>query len=193
LSKITGHIESSVQEDERPVELPAGFDSADGVEPDVELARWLRRRLPAGVAVVTTSDPDQYFGVTVSAFSYVSLEPVLVYIALGIESQTGERIQAAGCFGISVLTNASRFTADRFAGRAPLADRHFADIPHVVARTGSPVLTESMYWLDCELVSSESCGDHIVYVGRVLASGRGAGSDDDPMLYFDSSYRRLGR
>jgi len=191
VGEIAGRFGTSAPEDRQPVILPEAFEEHQGVPPTEDIARWLRRHYPSGVAVVTASSADEYSGVTVSAFSYVSLDPLLVFIALGNESQTGDKIRESGAFGVSLLTNRHRFLADRFAGRAPLVDRRFADVAHLTAATGSPLLAESIAWLDCRLESRMACGDHDIYIGRAEAVGHGTGDELDPLVYFDSEYHRL--
>ncbi len=191
VSQIEGRLGSAVPEDERPVVLPDAFEQARGIEPDEDVARWLRRHYASAVTIVTSFSDEGLFGVTVSAFAYISLEPLLVLVALGNDSQTGERIVASGSFGVSLLTNRHRFVADRFAGRAPLVDRRFSDVPHLMARTGSPLLADAIAWLDCRLESAQPGGDHTIYVGRALAVGHGTGDEEDPLLYFNSRYARL--
>ena len=128
---------------------------------------------------------------TVSAFSYISLDPLLISVALGNDSQTGEKILDNRHFGVSMLTNKHQYLADRFAGRAPLVDRRFADIPFVLASTGSPLLADAIAWLDCALETDLPAGDHRLYIGRAMAVGHGSGDETDPLLYYDSSYKRL--
>ncbi len=191
MGEISGHLSSGIPEDEQPVVLPPQFEEVRGVTPDEDVARWLRRHYPSGVSIVTAADPDGFSGVTVSAFSYVSLDPLLVLVALGNESQTGERIRSSRAFGVSMLTNRHRFLADRFAGRAPLVDRRFADVPHILCVTGAPLLAESIAWLDCRLEAIHSGGDHMIYIGAAVKVGHGNGDETDPLVYFDSAYRRL--
>jgi flavin reductase (DIM6/NTAB) family NADH-FMN oxidoreductase RutF len=190
-SEIAGRAGVGMPEDSQPVVLPAGFERAGGVVPDEDAARWLRRHYPSGVTVVASGTQNGYSGVTVSSFAYVSLDPLLVFIALGTESQTGERIGETGYFGVSMLTNRHRFLADRFAGRAPLVDRRFADVSFRTAATGAPLLSDSIAWLDCRVDAQYPGGDHTIFIGRVEAVGHGSGDEDDPLIYFESSYRRL--
>lgn len=191
VSKIAGRFGNSTPEDEQPLVLPVEFDQRSGIEPDEDVARWLRRHYPSGVAIVTSAGDGEYFGVTVSAFSYLSLDPLMICVALGNESQTGERIRGSRVFGVSMLTNRHRFLADRFAGRAPLVDRKFADVPHLIGATGAPLLADSIAWLDCRLELHHVVGDHTVYIGRAESVGHGTGDEMDPLLYFDSTYRRI--
>lgn len=190
-SEIAGYSGSSEPEDQQPVVLPPAFEQMQSVIPDADVARWLRRHHPGPVTVVTTVSDEGFFGVTASSFSFVSLEPLLVFVALGVESQTGERIRESGVFGVSLLTYLQQFLSDRFAGRAPLVDRRFEGVPYVTAATGSPLLSESIAWLDCRLTGHYPGGDHIVYIGEAVSVAEGSGDSEDPLIYFNSRYRRL--
>lgn len=192
MGEISGQMGTGTPEDEQPVVLPSEFRRHAGVPPSEDVARWLRRHYPCGVVVVTTAAAGSYFGVTVSAFSFISLDPLLVLIALGDESQTGEHIRSSRAFGVSMLSNRQRFVADRFAGRAPLMDSRFREVPHFTAETGCPLLSESISWLDCELDTILPGGDHELYLGRALVTGHGSGDESEPLLYFQSEYRRIG-
>jgi flavin reductase (DIM6/NTAB) family NADH-FMN oxidoreductase RutF len=191
VGEIRGHLSGSGPEDEQPLVLPEEFAAHTGVAPSEDIARWLRRHYASGVTVVTAASSEQYFGVTVSAFSFISLDPLLVFVALGNESQTGEAVREAGAFGVSLLTNQHRFVADRFADRAPSVDRLFRDVPHLTATTGAPLLAESIAWLDCRLENHKECGDHGLYIGRAETVGHGTGDESDPLVYFESRYHRL--
>jgi flavin reductase (DIM6/NTAB) family NADH-FMN oxidoreductase RutF len=191
VGEIKGRLGSHAPEDDQPLALPFAFEQHRGVEPTEDIARWLRRHYASAVTVVTTTGDDEYFGVTVSAFTYISLDPLLVFAALGKQSQTGERILESGSFGVSMLTNRQRFLADRFAGRAPLVDRRFEDVPHLLAATGSPLLADSIAWLDCRLDRHWEGGDHHVYIGHAEAVGHGLGDESDPLIYYESVYHSL--
>lgn len=191
MGEIAGRLGKSTPEDEQPVVLPEQFRASTGIAPNEDIARWLRRHYPSGVSIVATSSAEGYFGVTVSAFSYVSLDPLLVFVALGNDSQTGDRMRDSEAFSVSMLTERHRFLADRFAGRAPLVDRYFEDVSHTTAVTGSPILADSIAWLDCRVEHILSGGDHTIYIGRAVAVGHGSGDELDPLLYFDSQYRKL--
>ena len=74
-------------------------------------------RFASGVTVVTVRDADGVHGITVSAFSSVSLEPPLVMVAVGKKARAHARIAAAGRFGVSVLAADQQVYSDLFAGR----------------------------------------------------------------------------
>lgn len=166
-------------------------------EDDAELAglplaaRWLRRNVAGGAAALTTQVDGSYRASTVTGYMVASLDPFLVFISLEQDSQMEHWIRESGVFALSVLSYRQQFLADRFAGMAPLAPTRFQGIEHAVGETGAPFLTAAIGWADCRVVSELSMGDHTCFVGQVLASGRGNGFGDDPLVYFRGKYVRL--
>src|SRR5262249_40255099 len=144
--------------------------------------------------VLTTREGDQaspaYRGATVTAFTVVSLAPPLVLASLDRETRTAHAVTASGVFAVSVLDRADEFLADRFAGRGPLPDARFTGVPHELAATGSPILRNALAWSDCRLAATHDGGDHLIFVGEVVALGVGADTDD-PLLTYEGAYRRI--
>jgi flavin reductase (DIM6/NTAB) family NADH-FMN oxidoreductase RutF len=153
--------------------------------------RAIRRRWASGVAVVTTVDGEGgYRGATVSAFAAVSLEPPLVLVCLDRSGRMSEMVPDAGIFAVSILESNQEFLAERFAGRAPLPDRHFIGVPYQLAGNGCPLLDGAHAWYACRVAAAHDGGDHIVIIGAVEEAGVGP-ETDDPLLTYDANYRRL--
>lgn len=163
-------------------------------EPTEAAMRTARRRWASGVAVLTTReggrDEARLRGVTISAFTVVSLAPPLVLACLERNSAAARAVAGSGVFAVSILDLAHEFQADRFAGRAPLPDPRFTGIAYHVAATGSPVLQGSLAWFDCRLGAVHDGGDHVIVVGEVVAVGLGEDTDD-PLLNYEGAYRRI--
>jgi len=106
------------------------------------------------------------------------------------QSQVLDAIIAGGAFAITALSSRQELLAEMFAGRAPRPDPSFSTIKHRVASTGAPILAGGLAWLDCRLHQVYPGGDHTIFLGTVVAAGVVA-SQDDPLLYFGSQYRRL--
>lgn len=144
-----------------------------------------------GVVVVTTTTPDELRGITVNAFASLSFEPTLVLVCLDELARTAELIGQSGVFAVSVLSYGQMFLADRFAGRAIPVNRHFQGVPFETARTGAPILRDCLAWLDCRVWARYAGGDHIIFIGEVLDLG--LNTEREPLLYFQSRYRRLAQ
>lgn len=158
-----------------------------GNVPGADEMRELRRLHAAAVTVVTTRDDGGFRGVTVSAFSIVSLAPARVLVCLAMESEVLAAITASGSFAVSILADTQEFLAEQFAGRAPLVNRHFTGVKHRLTAGGNPVLEECLAWFDCSVATRLDVGDHVVVLGAVREAGQGTGVD--PLLYFDGNYR----
>ena len=55
------------------------------------------------------------------------------------------------------------------------------------------MLDGSLAWFELETVSSHTAATHEVFIGRVVAMGRGegAGNADAPLVHFAKEYRSL--
>ena len=169
-----------------PAVRPTRADLTGG--PD--MMRAARRRWASGVVVVIAPDAAGYRGVTVSAFSHVSLDPPLVAICLGLPGRMAELIGASGGFTVSMLDSQQESLADRFAGRGPLPDASFQGIPHTLAPSGLPILTGALGWLDCRVAATYPGGDHLIVIGEARTIWL-AEDSDDPLLAYEGRYRRI--
>ena len=149
--------------------------------------RKLRSLFASGVTVVTTVHEDQLRGVTVSAFSAVSLNPPLVMMCLANESESKDWIAESGVFAVNILSDEQEFLSERFAARAPAVNARFDGVPYHTAITGSPILANSLAWYDCRVEATHDGGDHTIFVGRVEAVGFG-GEGKQPLVYFANRY-----
>ncbi|MBX5492867.1 MAG: flavin reductase [Chloroflexi bacterium] len=156
---------------------------------DADRFRDAVARFASGVAVVTTRGAEGLHGLTVSSFCALSLQPPLVLVCIDRLAQSADLIAASGGFGVSVLGGRQQLLADRFAGRGPLVNRRFDGVPYFVARSGAPLLRDSLAWLDCTLVGEHPGGDHVIFVGQVEAAGTGAAST--ALVYWNRAFYRL--
>ena len=134
---------------------------------------------PTGVTIVATRDAaGAPLGLTVNAFTSVSLEPPLVLICIGRSSASHDRLIAAGTFAVSMLSEAQGEIARRFA-RQPSEGR-FDGVAWWQAPSGNPVLEGATAWIDCDIERVMEAGDHTIILGRA----RSCGSTETPALLF---------
>lgn len=144
----------------------------------------------SGVTVVTTALDDLVYGITVSSFSSLSLDPLLVMVALADSNHLPGMIKRSGHFAVSILADDQQDISAYFAtsGRDPV--RAF-DVP-VASRpwhTGSPIIEGAIAHLDCELQEAIQGGDHTIAVGRVVGAAFDPGRR--PLVYFRRAYRSV--
>ncbi len=143
----------------------------------------------SGVTVVTApGNGAGPIGITVSSFCSVSLEPPLVLVCL--DNGTGAIEQFAdpdAAFAINVLAENQSSLSNDFAGPQTY-DMH--GHAHDVGASGVPCLAGVAAVLDCRLHAVHDGGDHRIVVGRVVDLR--VDRDKRPLVYFHSSYHRLG-
>ncbi len=152
--------------------------------------RKMRSLFASGVTVVTTALENRLHGVTVSAFTSVSLDPPLVLIVLANETATRDMIVESSIFAVNVLSDEQEFLSERFAARAPIVNETFDGVSFHVGVTGAPILEKSLAWYDCRVEATHAGGDHTIFIGRAKAAGIEQGRQ--PLIYFANRYRRLG-
>lgn len=151
--------------------------------------RELMGLFATGVTVVTTYDRDGVpYGVTVSSFTSVSLDPPLVLICLDNRLGGLERFESRCHFGIHILADDQKDISEYFA--SPGTDRSFACGYYRSDPSDVPVLREYLALMKCCLQQTFPGGDHTILLGR-LSSTASRGSDISPLIYFAGQYRKL--
>jgi flavin reductase (DIM6/NTAB) family NADH-FMN oxidoreductase RutF len=144
-------------------------------------------RRATGVTIVTARVGDRVHGMTVSAFTEVSLEPPLVLVCIDKAAKTQSLIEEGGAFAVNILARGQEPLAQRFASKDE-EDRRFSDLECEIGATGAPLLAGSVAQLDCRLESAHESGDHTIYIGEVIDVRL---SDGDPLVFYDRDYRGL--
>lgn len=158
--------------------------------PTVEpaLFRAVLSRFASGVTVITSRDAHgRDYGMTVSAFSSVSLEPPLVLVCIDHTATWHEVLADATQFNVHVLGAEQEAISRRFA--SDRADR-FLDVSHHRGANGLVRLTGVLALLECRIVAKHPAGDHTIVVGEVEQA---QADDGPPLLYFRGAYAHLSR
>lgn len=136
-----------------------------------------------GVTVVTTLDQDgQYQGVTANSFSSVSLDPPLVLWSLATISRSFPAFRDADLFVVNILAEHQRDVSQRFA--RPGCDK-FEGVATRQRMGGVPALEECCAYVECRKVATYPGGDHVVYLGEVLAVER---TERRPLAFAQGKY-----
>lgn len=143
-------------------------------------ARWT-----TGVTIVTARSGEKVHGMTVSAFSEVSLDPPLVLVCAEKTTNTLPFIEEGRVFAVNVLSVGQEALSNKFASKKDEWHR-FDDLAWVTAETGAPILPGTLAVFDCRVVAAHEAGDHVIYLGEVewvrIDEGR------EPLLHSCGSY-----
>jgi flavin reductase (DIM6/NTAB) family NADH-FMN oxidoreductase RutF len=144
---------------------------------------------PTGVAIVTTRAPDGLLlGTTVSSFNSVSLEPPLVLFSLARTVLSFSAWEVANAWGISVLDKTQDALSTRFAQSR---GGKWTGFEPVTSTTGVPLIPGALAYFECERYALYDGGDHLIFVGRVLALGPPSGSASGPLVFFSGRYHEI--
>lgn len=142
----------------------------------------------SGVTVITTqSEKHGVRGMTVTAFSSVSVQPPQILVCINQSADTGENIDATGCFAVNILSASQQDISNNFSGGSSQEQR-FANTTWETGQYGTPLLTESIMSLECKVVEKVAAGTHWIITGEVQEAISRTG---DPLLYYRGSYRQL--
>ncbi len=180
-----------------PASLPpprtrAAADSADAAEVDRsepapgELRAALAR-FATGVTIVTCVDAQgRRVGLTCNSFNALSLDPPLVLWSLRRRSPGQAAFVAATHFAVNVLAEAQIDLSRRFAHAG--GDRFAAGV-WLPGLGGAPRLDGAVACFECQTVSHQDAGDHLLFIGRVRRLARSAQA---PLLFHGGHYHRIG-
>ena len=157
------------------------------VEP--ESLRQAMRSWATGVTIVTAAHAGVQHGMTVSAFTSLTLEPPQVLVSLARNSRTHDLILRAKSFGVTILAADQQELSERFAGRIPDDSDRLAGLETFSLTTGTPLLAGGLSHLDCRLVTTLECGTSTLFIGEVVAAKNLP--DGNPLLYFNRDYRQI--
>lgn len=148
-------------------------------------------QFPTGVTVVTVeSGEGQAYGLTVSSFTSVSLDPPLILVCLDNRLSGIEKFSASTRFAVNILAENQREVSDYFA--TPGSDRSRACGYYFQLETGAPRLRDCLAWMECRPESIFPGGDHSILVGRVAAVGFGERhGKQGPLVYFRGRYGQV--
>jgi len=156
---------------------------------DSDQFRAVLGRFASGVTVITTHDADgRDHGMTVSAFSSLSLTPPLVLVCIDREASVHDALTSAEWVVVNILSAGQEALSRRFANLE--ADTRFDGVGFARAAHGAPVLDDVLAHLECRRRTTYREGDHSILVLEVESA---AALDARPLLYYRGGYAQLER
>lgn len=132
--------------------------------------------------MTTVTEDGTPAGFTANSFTSVSLDPPLILVCIGKSSSNFAAFERATHFGVNILAESQRAISGQFSAKG--VDR-FAGVDWMTGSLGSPIISDSVTWLECALHERIDAGDHHILIGRVDAFGQNSGS---PLAYCRGNY-----
>lgn len=140
---------------------------------DQNYFRSVLGRFATGVTIVTTETADgRPWGLTVSSFNAVSLDPPMVLWSLSQTASALPHFLNTERYVVHVLSASQLSLAKRFSmGRQ---EDRFRDLPLKRSPHGAPMLADgdTAAWFECYNHAQHEAGDHTIFIGQVERCGR---------------------
>lgn len=149
--------------------------------------RGVLGHFPTGVTVVAGAEDGEAFGLAIGSFFSISIDPPLVGFCVGKNSESWKRVADTGSFSVNVLSEHQMELSNTFASSG--GDKFASCEWTPAAQTGSPLITDAVAHIDCDLETTYPGGDHLIVVGRVrsLEVHR---EEHGPLIFFKGGYSR---
>lgn len=143
-------------------------------------------RFVSGVTVITTLDKNNRpAGITVSAFSSLSLEPPLILACIEKRASVHAYLSEDTHFAVNILAEDQEHLSRRFSSKD--LDR-FDATGYKEGANGSPLLDGALAYIECRVLETYPGGDHTIVVGEVESVSVG---DHRPLAYYRGGYSQL--
>lgn len=174
---------------DRPAELTIegrlGANPADGTEGHRTFRNALGQ-FATGVTIMTGVSPaGDRFGITVTSFNSLSLDPPLILWSLGRDGGSFACFQAGTAFGVNVLAAGQDTLAYQFAR---VGVPKFDGIATLEGLDGVPLLAGCAAYFECRVEARYPGGDHDIILGRVQ---RFYDIGGNPLLFHQGALRPL--
>ena len=157
---------------------------------DSDTFRSVLGRFASGVTIVTARDASGAdHGMTVSAFSSLSLEPPLVLFCVDHAASMHGLLTSdppPAC-GISILSSNQEAWSRRFADET---EQRFDGIAYSRGEQGVVLIDDALAHLECTITQRIEAGDHTVLIARL---DRAEPRHGRPLLYYRGGYAQLER
>ena len=156
---------------------------------DDEMLNKVTWKIPNALALIGSRAGDERNAMTASWITQLSMEPVLIGVAVDNDAVTRRLIADGGSFTVNLWDANDTRVFVKFS--KPAADDGSTLNGRAVhtATTGAPVFDEAVAWMDCAVRQRFDLGTHTLFVGEVVdasirdADARAASMSDTRMKY----------
>jgi flavin reductase (DIM6/NTAB) family NADH-FMN oxidoreductase RutF len=139
---------------------------------DEQAKKTMLRKIPHGLYICGVRDGEEMNGFTVSWVMQSSFKPPLIVNCVKQGTGSHEMVEKTGVFALSFLEEGQKDLAAKFFQPKSRVGNKFEDVEfYQGAKTGCPIIKDSLGYVECKVVGAIDKGDHTVYVGEVIGSG----------------------
>jgi flavin reductase (DIM6/NTAB) family NADH-FMN oxidoreductase RutF len=158
---------------------------------DAAAKKSVLRHFPYGLYVVTVAHGGEEHGMTANWVTQASFEPPMLAVAVENTAKTIGMIRDSHHFAVNVLRKGQRDLAGKLGRTSEQAPHKLKGIktkPGPAAET--PVLADSLGWVECRLVTTLPAGDHTIVLGEIMEAG--VEHEDEALTLHDAGFSYSG-
>jgi flavin reductase (DIM6/NTAB) family NADH-FMN oxidoreductase RutF len=138
-----------------------------------------------GVYILTAAEGERRNGMTAAWVCQVSFRPLIVAVSVAPERYTFDLIDKSGYFALCALKAGQEKDAKHFGFVSGRKGDKFEGYKISAAANGSPVLEDSVAYLECKVVERVLAGDHTLFLGEVVDGKVLQGGEPLPFRWSD--------
>ena len=138
-------------------------------------------KIPNVLCLVGSRSGDEWNGMTQSWVTQVAMDPVLVAASIDVKAVTNRLIRESGAFTINLWDREDTRPFVKFSKPATKEGMTLNGRPVREGRTGAPIFTEAVAYLDCTVWQRVECGTHDLFIGEIVDAAFSS-EDDDPVV-----------
>ena len=146
-------------------------------------------KIPNALALVGSRSGEDWNAMTTSWITQLSMEPVLIGIAVDNSAVTHRLITEGGSFTVNLWSAEDTRPFVKFSKPAVKEGMTLNGRPIRAGVTGAPIFEEAIAWMECEVRSQHDFGTHTLFAGEVVDAAvldedqRAAAVSDTRMKY----------
>ena len=134
-------------------------------------------RISGGLYIITAKKDDISSAMLASWVSQASFDPPGFTVAVAKDRAIESLMQVGDRFVLNILEESNyQHLMKHFLKRFPPGADRFAGVKTQTAENGSPLLTDALAYLECEVVTRMECSDHWIVYSKV-STGRVSNPD----------------
>jgi len=124
-----------------------------------------------GVVVITTRWGEKINGMSACWVNRSADQPFLIMASIWKKNFSHDLIQNSRVFAVNILRTDQVDSARHFGKQSGREVEKFARVSYKIGKTGAPILTDCLAFLDCRVITATDSGDHTIFVGEVQEAG----------------------
>ena len=139
--------------------------------PDIETINKVMWRIPSPLCLIGSRSGDEWNGMTQSWVSQVAMEPVLTAVSVDAHAMTNRLIREGGGFSINLWDREDTRVFVKFSKPAVKDGDTLNGRPIREGKTGVPIFTEAVAFIECRVIDTIELGSHDLFIGEVVDAG----------------------